>query len=117
MDDRVTGAVAVVVGLALAAVGTAEYVLPGLVPPPMDPFVSGVLVVAAGLSLVVSGALAVSANFDDLALRATTAVGAVALLIAVRVPEALLIGGVFWLALVAGGLVGAGAYRTVSQVR
>ena len=117
MDDRVTGAVAVLVGAALAAVGTAEYVLPGLVPPPLDPFASGVLVVATGLLLAVAGALAVSAHLDHLALRAATGVGVVALVVALRLPEALLFGGVFWLALVAAGLVGAGAYRTVSNVR
>lgn len=117
MDDRVTGAVAVLVGLALAVVGTREYLLPGLVPPPLDPFTSGVLVVATGLLLVVAGALAVSARLDHLALRTVTGVGVIALTLAVRVPEALLFGGVFWLALVAVGLVGAGAYRTVSNVR
>ena len=117
MDDRVTGAVAVAVGLALAAIGTAKYVLSGLVPPPVDPFATGVLVVATGLLLAVAGAIGISAGIDHLALRTATGVGAVTLLLAASLPEALLFGGVFWLALVAVGLVGAGAYRTVSEVR
>ena len=117
MDDRLTGAAGIVVGAGLAAVGIAEYVAPGFAQPPYDPFATGALVVFAGVSLVAAGALALSAALDPLALRAAAGVGAVTLLLAVLYPASLLFGGVFWLAMVGAGLVGAGAYRTVSHVR
>lgn len=117
MDDRLAAVAAIVVGTAVAAVGTLEYVLPGYAPPPLEPFVSGLLVVGAGLFLLVAGLAAARTAADSLALRAATAVGVGTLFLAVIQPEALLFGGVFWLALVAFGLVAAGAYRTGKTVR
>jgi len=83
----------------------------------MDPFATGALVVAAGVALVVAGGLAASTGLDHLALRIATGVGAATLLLAVASPASLQFGGVFWLALVAAGLVGAGAIRTAIHVR
>lgn len=117
MDDRLAGLAAVVTGAALTVVGTVEYALPGVAPPPFEPFTTGVLVVAAGVLLVVAGGLAFRHRFDTLALRSGTGVGVVTLALAVLQPDSLLFGGVFWLALVAAGLVTAGAYRTVALVR
>jgi hypothetical protein len=117
MDDRLTGALAGFVGLALAVAGTGAYLLPGVAAASFDPFATGLLVVAAGLALLVAGILAARAALDHLALRAATGVAAAALLLAATHPESLLFGGVFWLALVAAGLVTAGAYRTVATVR
>ena len=117
MDDRLPGVAAAAVGVAVAAVGTVEYVVPGFGAPSPEPLATGALVVATGLSLVVAGALAAASRLDHLALRAATAVGLSALALAVLYPEALLFGGVFWLALVAAGLVGAGTYRTVTRAR
>ena len=116
MDDRLTGAVAGFVGLALAVAGTVEYLLAGVGAAPFDPFASGLLVVATGLALLVAGALAYRATLDHLALRAATGVAAAALVLASTYPDSLLFGGVFWLALVAAGLVVAGAYRTVTHL-
>lgn len=115
--DRAAGLTAALVGVALAVVGLAEYVVAGGAPPPIEPLATGTLVVVAGALLVVAGGLAVSADLDHLALRAGTGVGVVTLALAVFVPESLLFGGVFWLALVAFGLITAGTYRTVSHAR
>jgi hypothetical protein len=117
MDDRLTGVVAAVVGAAIVTVGTVEYVSPGLAAEPLDPLATGALVVATGLSLLAAGLLSVAAGVDHPALRAATGVGLFALALAVLSPDALLFGGVFWLALVAAALVGVGAYRTVVDAR
>lgn len=117
MDDRLVGATAAAVGLALVGAGTVAYVLPGLAAPPWDPLATGALVVLTGLLLVVAGTTAVAGSRDDLALRATTGVGLVTLALVVAAPAALRFGGVLWLALVAVGLVAAGAYRTVAESR
>lgn len=117
MDDRLAGLTAIVVGSALTAVGTVEYVRLGVAPPPFEPFTTGVLVVTSGVMLVVAGGLAFHHRLDTLALRSGTGVGLVTLALAVLQPESLLFGGVFWLALVAAGLVTAGTYRTIALVR
>ncbi|WP_254841086.1 hypothetical protein [Natronomonas marina] len=117
MDDRLAGVAAAVVGVALVAVGIAEYVAPGFPPPPPEPLATGVLVVGAGLALLAAGTLAVRTGLDHLALRIATGLGLLALALAVLQPSALLFGGVFWLGLVFAVLVGAGAVRTVGHVR
>lgn len=117
MDDRLGAVAAVLVGGALAVVGAAEYVAPGLAPPSLDPLVTGVLVAGGGLLLLAAGGLALSTPADPLSLRAATAVGLVTLALAVLQPGSLLFGGVFWLALVATGLIAAGAYGTARAVR
>ncbi|WP_178917218.1 hypothetical protein [Natronomonas gomsonensis] len=116
MDSRLTAAVAVVVGVAVAALGAIRYLSAGA-PPPFDPFATGIFVVGTGVLLVVAGGLAFANALDHLALRAATGVGAVTLLLAAFSPGSLRFGGVFWLALVAFALVGAGAYRTVDASR
>ncbi|WP_336135769.1 hypothetical protein [Natronomonas amylolytica] len=117
MDDRLAAVAAVVVGIALAVVGLFEYVLSGRSVPPYEPLATGVLVVVSGLLLLVAGLVALRAALDALSLRAATVVGLLALLLAVFQPESLLFGGVFWLGLVAAGLIAAGAYRTVTKIR
>lgn len=117
LDDRLAGVTAVVVGVALAAVGTLEYVVPGVAPPPFEPIATGVLVTGSGVLLAVAGGLAVRDRLDNLALKSGTGVGLVTLALAVLQPDSLLFGGVFWLALVAAGLVTAGVYRTIVLVR
>ena len=112
MDDRLAGLAAMVVGASLAAVGAAEYLRPGLGAVLSDPFATGVLVVGAGTALFGAGAVAVRAALDHLALRISAAVGVLALALGVLQPDALLFGGVFWLALLLGGVVVAGTYRT-----
>ncbi|MFQ3319639.1 MAG: hypothetical protein ACI8UR_001194 [Natronomonas sp.] len=114
MDDRLSAAIAMLVGGAVAAIGTAEFLVAGFAPPPFDPFVTGLLVVGTGALLLLSGVLAFREALDHLALRAATAVGVLTLILAVLQPRSLRFGGVFWLALVSAGLVAAGAYRTVS---
>jgi hypothetical protein len=116
MDSRLTAAVATAVGVAVAALGVVRYLSAGA-PPPYDPFATGLFVVGTGLLLAAAGGLALSKGLDHLALRAATAVGAVTLLLAAFSPGSLRFGGVFWLALVAFALVGAGAYRTVAASR
>jgi hypothetical protein len=115
MDSRLTAAVAVGVGVAVATLGAIRYLSAGA--PPFDPFATGIFVVGTGVLLVVAGGLAFANALDHLALRAATAVGAVTLLLAAFSPGSLRFGGVFWLALVAFALVGAGAYRTVVASR
>ena len=83
----------------------------------MDPFVTGVLVVATGTSLFGAGVVGFRASLDHPALRISTAIGVVTLALAVLQPESLRFGGVLWLALVSMGLVGAGAYRTVAKTK
>jgi len=112
MDSRFTALVAVAVGVSVAALGAVRYLSAGA-PPPFDPFATGAFVVVTGVLLTAAGGLALSKGLDHLALRAATAVGAVTLLLAAFSPGSLRFGGVFWLALVACALVGAGAYRTV----
>ena len=115
--SRYTAISAMVVGAALAVVGAVEYLLAGLVPPPMEPFATGVFVVVAGGLLVVAGGLAYGAALDHLSLRLTTFVGLATLLLAVFFPDSLLFGGVVWLGMIAVGVVVVGAYRTVSLAR
>jgi hypothetical protein len=117
MDDRLAAVAAIVVGVAVAAVGTAEYLLPGLAPPPMDPFATGAFVVGTGVSLCVAGTVAFLNRLDHLALRLATAAGVGTLALAVLSPESLLFGGIFWLAMVSAGVVGVGSYRTVVKSR
>ncbi|MFW5963987.1 MAG: hypothetical protein ACOCQM_03915 [Natronomonas sp.] len=116
MDSRLTAAVAVGVGVAVAALGAIRYLSAGA-PPPFDPFATGIFVVGTGVLLAAAGTLALSKGIDHLALRAATAVGAVTLLLAALSPGSLRFGGVFWLALVFFALVGAGSYRTLQASR
>lgn len=116
MDSRLTATVAVGVGVGVAVLGAIRYLSAG-VPPPFDPFATGAFVVLTGVLLAAAGGLALSKGLDHLALRAATGVGAVTLLLAAFSPGSLRFGGVFWLALVACALVGAGAYRTVVAAR
>ena len=116
MDSRFAAVAALVVGVSVALVAGVEYVLGGLDTAPFDPFATGVFVVVAGLLLTGSGALALSAKIDHLALRAATVVGVFTLAAVVFQPEILLFGGVFWLALVSFGLIAAGSYRTLVHV-
>ena len=106
-----------VVGAALALVGAVEYLLAGLVPPPMEPFATGVFVVVAGGLLVVAGWVAYEAGLDNLVLRLTTFVGFGTLALVVFSPASLLFGGVVWLGMIAVGAVTIGVYRTVKLSR
>ncbi|MFT4883335.1 MAG: hypothetical protein ACI8U4_000840 [Natronomonas sp.] len=117
MDSRLPAVTAAVVGLALAVVGTAEYVLPGLDAPPYDPLATGVFVVGTGIALVVAGGVAARQRLDHLALRIAAGIGLLTLILAVFSPESLRFGGVFWLGMVFFALVAAGAYRTGKHVR
>lgn len=112
MDDRLAGVAAIVVGIAVVAVGVAEFVLPGLAPPPWEPLATGVFVTGTGASLVAAGGVAVRHGLDTPALRATAMVGLATLALAVVRPGALVFGGVFWLGMVAAGFAALGAYRT-----
>ena len=115
MDDRLAGLAAMVVGASLAAVGAAEYLRPGLGSPLGEPFPTGVFIAGSGAVLFGAGVVAFRAALDHLALRIVTAVGLFTLVLGVLQPDALLFGGVFWLAMVSAGLVVAGAYRTLSH--
>lgn len=117
MASRLPSVTAAVVGIALAVVGTAEYVLPGLDVPPYDPLATGLFVVGTGIALVGAGAAAIRRHLDHLALRIAAAVGLLTLALAVFSPRSLRFGGVFWLGMVFFALVAAGAYRTGKHVR
>jgi hypothetical protein len=115
MDSRLPAVTALLVGLALAAVGTVEFVLPGRSVPPYDPLATGLFVVGTGLALVAAGAVAAHQRLNHLALRIVAGIGLLTLALAVVSPESLRFGGVFWLGMVFFVLVAAGAYRTVSH--
>jgi ABC-type cobalamin transport system permease subunit len=115
MDSRLPAVAALLIGAALAVVGAAEYVRPGLDVPPYDPLATGLFVVGTGLALVVAGAVAASQRLDHLALRLAAGIGLLTLALAVFSPDSLRFGGVFWLGMVFFALVAAGAYRTVSH--
>jgi hypothetical protein len=117
MDGRLAGIAALVVGLALAAVGSLEYLLPGFPPPPPDPFATGVFVVGAGLALLGAGGVAARTGLDHLAIRLGTGVGVVTLALAVLTPTSLRFGGVFWLGLLFAAFIGAAAARTGVRAR
>lgn len=112
MDDRLAGVTATVVGVALAAVGTTAFVLPGLAPPYGEPLATGIFVVGTGGLLVAAGAVAVRDGLDTPALRGTALVGLATLVLAVVRPDTLLFGGVFWFGLVAVAFAALGVYRT-----
>ena len=112
--SQYTAISAMVVGAALALVGAVEYLLAGLVPPPIEPFATGVFVVVAGGLLVVAGWVAYDAALDHLALRLTTFVGFATLALAVFYPASLLFGGVLWLAMITVGFVAVGTYWTAT---
>ncbi len=112
VDEPLAGVAAAVVATALAAVGTLEYVVPGLASSSADPLATGVLVVAAGVALFGAGSLAIRASLDHLALRIGTGLGVVTLALAVIRPAVLLFGGVFWLGLLLPALIALAASRT-----
>ena len=111
--SRYTAISAMVVGAALAVVGAVEYLLAGLVPPPMEPFATGVFVVVAGGLLVVAGWVEYRAGLDHLVLRLTIIVGFTTLVLVIFSPGSLLFGGVVWLGMIAVGAITIGVYRTV----
>lgn len=116
MDDRLAGVAATVVGVAVAVVGAAEFVRPGLARPPEEPLVTGLFVVATGALLVTAGGVAVLNGLDTPALRATALVGLATLALAVVQPGALLFGGVFWLGMIAVAFAALGTYRTFAAL-
>ncbi len=114
MDDPLAVVAASAVGLALLVVATAEFIVPGRASMLSEPFVSGVFLVASAVVLVATAVVVYAVDGDTRALRATAAIGLIVLGIAVLSPESLVFGGVFWLALVAFGLLAVAAYYTTA---